>query len=178
MALQVKPVMADFEHPLEMLAACHDRIRLQCETLGRLAAHLPLHGCDAEAQQGASNVMRYFDSAGRHHREDEEQDLFPSMILAAEGEGARRTTLLISQLEQEHRKIEAIWLRLRDTLEDIAHGEAKMLDAIEVSRFCALYRAHMMLEEANLFPLAEMMLNAEQLAHLGRRMAQRRGVRI
>jgi hypothetical protein len=28
----------DFEHPLKMLVACHNRIEAQCETLQRLAA--------------------------------------------------------------------------------------------------------------------------------------------
>lgn len=178
MAVQIREAVADFDHPLEMLSACHERIKAQCETLRRLAAHLPVHGCDAQAQQAASNVMCYFDSAGRHHREDEEQDLFPGMILAAAGERAERTALLVGKLEHEHREIEETWLRLREALEDIAHGEERPLDPIEISRFCGMYHAHMAMEEADLFPLAETILDADALARLGRTMAKRRGVKL
>jgi hypothetical protein len=75
MAIQIHRAVANFDHPLEMLTACHERIEAQCETLRRLAEHMPRHGCDAQAQQAASNVMRYFDSAVRHHREDDEPNL-------------------------------------------------------------------------------------------------------
>lgn len=178
MTVQMKRAIADFDHPMEMLASCHERIEAQCETLRRLAAHLPVHGCDAQAQQAASNVMRYFDSAGRHHREDEEQDLFPGMVAAAEGENAQRIALMIGHLEREHREIERLWLCLREALESIAHGENAPLDVGEVGRFCAMYHAHMAMEEANLFPLAELVLGAGALAHLGKSMAKRRSVKL
>lgn len=178
MTVQMNQAMADFDHPLEMLAACHDRIKAQCATLSRLAAHLPAHGCDAQAQQAASNVMRYFDSAGRHHQEDEEQDLFPAMVAAAKGENAERIALLIAQLGEEHHEIEQIWLGLRKALESLAHGENAPLDALEVNRFCGMYRTHMAVEEANLIPLAELVLGGGALAALGRAMARRRGVKL
>jgi hemerythrin-like domain-containing protein len=177
MAIYLNRAAADFDHPLAMLTACHERIEAQCETLQRLAAHLPVHGCDAQAQQAASNVMRYFDSAGRHHREDEEQDLCPGLIAAAQGENAERIALLVGHLVHEHNEIEKVWLELRDALENIAHGERAPLDAIAVSRFCGMYRTHMAMEEANLFPLAELLLGAEALMALGKAMAKRRGVK-
>ena len=71
---------ASTEAPLEMLAACHGRVHKQCETLGRLAAHLPTHGSDTAAQQAATAVMRYFDTAARDHHADEEEDLFPALL--------------------------------------------------------------------------------------------------
>ncbi|HEX6005082.1 MAG TPA: hemerythrin domain-containing protein [Burkholderiales bacterium] len=177
MRLDINRAMADFDHPLEMLGACHERIEGQCETLHRLAEYLPRHGSDAEAQQAASNVMRYFDSAGRHHREDEEQNLFPAMLRAARGEAAQRIALLTRTLLAEHETIERAWLVLRDTLERIAHGGAVSLDRGEVERFCRLYRTHMALEEAHLFPLAETLLEGETITTLGQAMAWRRGVR-
>ncbi len=53
-----------FDHPLEMLHACHDKILRQCDTLKKLAAHLPGNGCDQQARQAAQGILRYFDSAG------------------------------------------------------------------------------------------------------------------
>ncbi|MCW5605690.1 MAG: hemerythrin domain-containing protein [Burkholderiales bacterium] len=168
--------LADFDHPLEMLMACHERITMQCETLARLAGHLPVHGCDAQAQQAASNVMRYFDSAGRHHHEDEELDLLPRMLAAARGQNAERVALLAARIRQDHAEMARLWEILREPLENIAHGGDAMLDTDAVDRFCTAYRAHMALEEENLIPLAESLLAAVDLAALGKDMAARRGV--
>ena len=178
MDIQITRAMAGFDHPMEMLAACHERIESRCDTLRRLADYVPRHGSDAEAQQAASNVMRYFDSAGRHHREDEERNLFPAMLRAARGETAAGVALLAAQLAREHDEIEQAWLGLREALERIAHGGDAPLDAREVTGFCELYRAHMAVEEAHLFPLADTLLDEKALSGLGTAMAQRRGVKI
>src|SRR4051794_27833306 len=97
----------DFDHPLELLAACHERIADRIDTLERLIAHLPEHGCDEQAQQAAANVIRYFDSAGEHHHEDEERDLFPA-IERASGEN-RDALTLIARLREDHTKMRALW---------------------------------------------------------------------
>jgi len=171
------PSIADFSRPLQLMKACHERIQDQCDTLRRLGAHLPVHGSDAQAQQAASNVMRYFDSAGRHHREDEEQDLFPRLAAAATGQNAERAALFIGQLKSEHVEISQRWLELRDALEQIAHGGAEPLDARSVEQFCDMYGAHMAYEEANLIPLAEQLLDDASIAEIGKAMAERRGIR-
>src|SRR5215472_17762851 len=71
---------ASFEAPLEMLAACHDRMRDRCATLLRLRPHVAAKGADAAASSAARSVIRYFDSAARDHHADEEQDLFPALL--------------------------------------------------------------------------------------------------
>src|SRR5580765_8493471 len=70
---------ADFDHPIDILDGCHERILRNCATLERLAAHTLSHGSDAEAGVAAAGVMRYFDTAGAHHHRDEEDDLFPAL---------------------------------------------------------------------------------------------------
>ncbi len=67
-----------FDEPLEMLAACHERIEAQLRTLERLGPHLEKHGCDAEAKAAAQAVLRYFDTAGRLHHQDEDDDQRPA----------------------------------------------------------------------------------------------------
>ena len=64
----------DFEHPIEMLVHAHDYFAHHCRTLRGLCEHLALHGADKPARQAAENVMRYFDTAGGAHYEDEELD--------------------------------------------------------------------------------------------------------
>lgn len=167
----------DFSRPLEALKACHERTRAQCEAMCQLARHLSSRGCDAWAQETASNLLRYFDGAGRHHEEDEELDLFPRMIAAAVGQAAERVALLTARLEREHRAMVEAWSSLRDDLERIAHGEKAPLDRRAVDRFRELYRAHIALEDADVIPLAEALLDDDALAAIGRAMAARRGIR-
>lgn len=175
--LKNETALADFGQPLQLLKACHERIQSQCDTLRRLCVHLPEHGSDAQSQQAASNVMRYFDSAGRHHHEDEEQDIFPRMAAAAKGQNAERVALLIGQLKREHADMTRGWLELREALEKIAHGGIGLLDAQTVNQFCDSYGAHIAYEEANLIPLAELLLDEAARAAIGRAMAERRGIR-
>lgn len=164
---------ADFDHPLEMLAACHDRIEERCDLLERLIGHLRQRGADREAQQAAANVIRYFDTAGENHHEDEEDDLFPR-LLARDPQAAEA---LVSRLLAEHRDMRAAWAGLRATLSRIAAGESALLDAGAVERFGTLYRRHIDIEERELLPLAERLLDVNALAATGEAMARRRGVK-
>ena len=168
---------ADFDQPLEFLRACHIRVAAHSDLLQWLASHIKLHECDAEAQQAASFVLRYFDGAGRHHREDEDLELFPQLRAAARGQNAERVALLVAQLSAEHEALAGEWNGMRGHLELIAHGERVLLRELEVDRFCKLYRTHIALEEANLLPLAAMILDRERMAAIGRAMAARRGVK-
>ena len=82
------PNAPSLEEPLEMLEACHERIEAQLRTLERLLDYLPRHGADEQARQAARNVLRYFELAGPNHHEDEERNLFPTLIERAGTEDA------------------------------------------------------------------------------------------
>ena len=83
----IKKPGPSFDEPLEMLAACHERIEEQLATLERMAAHLQRKGCDAEAKAAAQSVLRYFDTAGALHHQDEDHDLFPLLRVLAAAQG-------------------------------------------------------------------------------------------
>lgn len=166
-----------FDEPLEMLRACHERIAAQCDTLGKLQAHLAHTGLDDQAQQAAAAVLRYFDIAGRHHHADEEENLFPVLLASTDGEQAAEVRTLVAALLGEHEAMERAWLDLRATLERIARGEEAALSPQAVADFGAAYRSHIQTENARVFPLAERVLSPEQREALGRAMAERRGVR-
>lgn len=173
-SLLIKPAPS-FDEPVEMLKACHERIAAQCVTLEKLAAHLPLHGADTQAQQAARNIMRYFDIAAPHHHADEEQDLFPVLLEISQRQcspvGER-----IAHLLDEHRSLEASWGQLRTVLADIAEGETRRLEQVLVADFVGAYRAHIALEESQIFPFAEACLDRLQLARLSAAMVARRTV--
>lgn len=167
---------AGFEVPLEMLAACHGRVRQQCDLLQRLQAHLGTHGADAQARDAAQRVMRYFDTAARDHHADEEQDLFPALLEAMAGSDAVCIRDMITRLGGEHRLLERRWARLREALEAIEKGEHAELDEAEVSGFVEAYTAHIDYEEAELLPMAGRLLGDDQIEAIGRAMRVRRGI--
>jgi len=170
-----KRAAPDFSRPIEALKACHVRIRSECDALRRLAEHMKDSGCDGPARQMAGNVMRYFDTAARHHHLDEEEDLLPRMMAAATIGRGSKLTHLVADIATEHREMDRIWKELRAVLQEISAGESTSLDALTVDRFAKLYGAHIAQEEANVFPLAEMLLSKADLAEIGSSMAQRRG---
>jgi hemerythrin-like domain-containing protein len=169
-------VQAGFEVPLEMLSACHGRVERQCQTLRRLVPHLVAHGADADARSAAAAVLRYFETSGRHHHEDEEHDLFPALLKNASGDELVRVRDLIAQLLREHRLLEERWHRLRSALESVAQGQSAQLAADDVEALVTLYETHIAREEADLLPLAARLLAGAPLDAVGRAMRERRGV--
>jgi len=165
----------DYSRPIEALKACHERLRSQCAELRKLADHIRDIGCDAQAQQTAAGVLRYFDTAARHHHADEEQDLLPRMLAAATLGRGSRLPRLVADIAAEHREMDRAWTALRPGLEEIAAGKRADLKPLAVDRLAQLYAAHIALEEDSVFPLAEILLSPGDFAEIGASMAQRRG---
>lgn len=163
-----------FEVPLEMLAACHGRVQHQCETLLRLVTHLQTHGADRLAQEGASAVMRYVDTAARHHYEDEEQDLFPALLEAMTGSDAVCLRELTGALCADHCLLAQRWATLRQRLARIAEGPAAALGDADVQGFVQMNEQHIAREEAELLPMAARLLSDVDLDRIGLAMRHRR----
>lgn len=166
-----------FDHPLEMLHACHDKILRQCDTLEKLAAHLPGNGCDQQARQAAQGILRYFDSAGQFHHLDEEDDLFPALRLSAGSDQVQLESLL-ERLLSEHVVMLAAWNALRPVLLRLADGMDTPLAGMLAENFIGSYTAHIAVEERDLLPLAARLLHPQQTALIGKRMAERRGAKL
>src|SRR5690625_2513814 len=71
--------------PLEMLLACHHRIRHFCDQLQRLDQHTAQGKDTQQAQQAAASIRRFFNIAAVDHHEDEEEDLFPALLESMAG---------------------------------------------------------------------------------------------
>jgi hemerythrin-like domain-containing protein len=170
-----RPLAPGFDEPLEMLSACHERIEAQLATLERMVPHLETRGCDAEARSAAQAVLRYFDTSGVLHHQDEDEDLFPLLRARAAEHERPEVAATLDELEREHATMHAQWTRLRERLQAIAGGEAR-LDPEEVARFAWLYRRHMDRESAAVLPFAREALDEAQRAALGKRMAARRNI--
>jgi pyridoxamine 5'-phosphate oxidase len=166
----------DFDQPLAVLKHCHDRIRKQLGTLDKLPAHLKEHGADAQAQDAAQAVLRYFRQAAPLHHEDEEVDLLPMLKATAAGDDAQLLQQLVPGILQQHEQMNQLWNSLDLQLQAIAEGNATVLEADASRKFCELYTAHMHTEETHIATMAKRLFSDEQMASLGSAMQRRRGI--
>jgi hemerythrin-like domain-containing protein len=170
------PQAPGFDEPLEMLSACHGRIEDKLATLERLVPHLAEKGNDSDARAAARAVMRYFDTAGRLHHEDEDKDLFPLLRRRAAEQGRGEIAGVIDELGREHETMLAQWQRLSASLTAVAAGRGG-LDSEQAAQFARLYRRHMAKETSAVLAFAAQVLSEAERRALGESMAARRGVR-
>ena len=163
----------DFSDPLGLLRACHERIFNHCDTLERLAAHLAESGIDQEAKEAAAQIHKYFSVAGKHHHQDEEQELFPRLARIS-----LKLADLVHQLKREHEKLDALWAELAPLLARPATIEE--IDGFgEMARqFSDAQRAHVSRENEELLEMAQHIFGADEIKQIGEKMAERRGLPI
>lgn len=162
-----------FDHPIEMLHACHGKILRQCETLKKLSIHLEENGCDEAAQQAAQGILRYFDTAGMFHHQDEELDLFPALRASLQSD-MENLHAMLDRLLAEHIVMMSTWAALRVHLCNLADGTLSLIPMTVQKRFIDSHTSHIALEETELLPLAARLLTVEQLNILGGKMFARR----
>jgi hemerythrin-like domain-containing protein len=166
---------ASFEQPFEMLEACHERVHRMLALLGRLRAHIGQHGADAQAQQAARDVMRYFDLAAPHHHRDEELHVFPPLLAA----GDPQVVAIVRRLQQDHLQMEQCWTEARAGLQRVAEGSVERLapaDDAALDAFALPYGEHIAAEEKIAYPKAQALLDAEAIQQAGEEMMRRRGI--
>lgn len=164
--------LPDFDDPLGILHACHERMLAQCDTLQGLVAHITQNGVDEEARSAIRNAINYFTTSAVHHHHDEEQDLFPVL-----NRQSLKLADIIYRLKQEHVLLTQLWESL---LKDLKQPSALTENAefgSHVERFCSAYREHIDYENKELLGMAQHILSRQQLKDLGSAMAKRRGVR-
>ncbi|MES2261113.1 MAG: pyridoxamine 5'-phosphate oxidase [Pseudomonadota bacterium] len=166
----------DFDQPIAVLKHCHDRIRKQLDTLGKLPAHLPVHGADDDARKAAQAVLKYFGNAAHLHHDDEEQNLLPMLQTTAQGADAALLAEMVPRILRQHQEMDADWLSIKPQLDAIAAGSGTALSGDAVQRYIADYTAHMEQEEQHIAPMAKRLFNPQQMQELGDAMRQRRGI--
>lgn len=171
------PAAPAMDEPIEMLHACHERVRGQLRTLQRLAQWLPDHGADEQAQRAARAVMRYFDLAAVNHHQDEEEDLLPSMQAAVADDERARLQALDERIRREHVELAGQWQAMREVLAQIVEGQDAVLDETQALHFAAAYETHIRLEEDEILPWAERLLGAEAVQRMSHAMTARRRVK-
>lgn len=164
----LQPVAPSIDDPIELLQACHDKVRRFAGLTLRLRAHVAERGPDAQAQEAARSILRYFDMAAPLHHDDEDRDLFPALRSLAQPE----LTNCIDELQAQHESLGHLWQALRPWLSATAEGQACPPPA-EVDEFAVAYPAHAAREEAEIYPAAAQ-LSAAQLRQISDAMVRRR----
>lgn len=141
--------------PFEMLERCHRRLEENLEMLR------------TPSRQALDEVLAFIDRAVRRHEEDEEASLFPRLVRVPQLAG------LLDRLTVQHRDQSALIEELRTLMAAPSPDEARLRDV--VTRLDAAYRAHIRIEERELFPAAKAALDADDLGGMASEMESRRG---
>lgn len=167
---------ASFEQPFEMLEACHERMHRMLKLLARLREHVRQHGGDAQAQQAARDVMRYFDQAAPQHHLDEELHVFPPLL----ARGRHEVQEIVRRLHRDHLEMEARWRDARTALlllSEAQVGRFSAGDEAALDAFAALYDDHIRAEEQIAYPDVQPLLDDAARAAMSQDMMRRRGVK-
>lgn len=162
----------DFSDPLGLLHACHERILQHTALLEWLASQLQQQAPDSEIIQTAGRIHRYFSTAAQHHHEDEEQDIFPLL--------ARQSLKLaeqVHQLRQQHQQLETLWQAVAPQLQKPAAITDTTAFADACQALASAYKKHVELENGGVLEVAQHIFSQDELRQIGRRMAERRGLR-
>ncbi len=167
------PHAPDFSDPLGLLRACHERVFQHCDTLMNLAAHLGDKGLDQDAKEAAAQVYKYFSVAGKHHHQDEEQDLFPRLARQS-----LKLADLVHRFKQDHEKLDAQWAELEPLLARPAKIEDTDAFLDMAQQYADAYRDHARRENEDLLDMAQHIFGRDELNEIGEKMAERRGIHI
>ncbi|WP_291510626.1 hemerythrin domain-containing protein [Acidithiobacillus sp.] len=159
-----------FDDPVGLLLACHQRIQQHCDILERIPSYVDQKGVDEELRAAVTRILRYFDLAGPAHHADEELVLFSWLLQQPGFPSALRAPL--RNLAEQHRLLEAAWQDLAGDLHSLIALEKPM--PLRLEPFVSMNRAHIALENAEMFPVARELLDADTAKILGMTMVQRR----
>lgn len=159
---------ASWEQPIEMLYACHSKVKRFCRQLHILPDYLAKNGVNQAVKNDVQQILTYFNQSAPLHHEDEEKDFFPELVKLVPQAQAD-----IDELERQHIVLHQNWANLSLQLNQLLTNERQTIDQALIDAFVAGYDKHIALEEP-LFELGKQYLNGEQLGHMGKIMAARR----
>lgn len=157
-----------WDEPIDMLYACHGRVKQFCRQLQLLPDYIAQHGLNQAVKNDVQQILNYFNQAAPLHHDDEEKDFFPALA-----KKLPEVQTSIDELESQHEALHQNWSELKEKLEDLLAEKIENIDASLIKRFVAGYDLHISIEEP-LFELGREHLVADELASMGKIMAQRR----
>ena len=164
---------ADADSLVELLAACHARIRHHAELAVTLAAPAAAQPATAIAEAAAA-VARYFSVALPLHAADEDHSLAPRLIRAFPA-----VAPALTHVAADHAAHDAAVARVLAPVAALAADPTRRAElapvlAAAAEDLRAAFAAHLALEEAEVFPLVPRLPAAEQAAVIAELRARRR----
>lgn len=166
-----QPHAPSWENPIEMLYACHGRIKNFCRQLSILPSYLEEKGLNQAVKNDVQQILNYFNIAAPLHHDDEEKDFFPALVKVAP-----QAKSDVDELERQHIHLHTNWTALSAQLDELIQDQRDRVENSLIEQFIAAYDKHIALEEP-LFEMGKQFLPPEQLNKMGKIMAERRKVR-
>ncbi|WP_386692811.1 MULTISPECIES: hemerythrin domain-containing protein [unclassified Lonepinella] len=157
-----------WDQPIEMLYACHGRVKNFYHQLSILPDYLAKHGVNQAVKNDVQQILNYFNIAAPLHHDDEEKDFFPAVA-----KYDAKTQQTIDELERQHFILHDNWHKLSTQLSELIQDQRDNIDAELITNFIAGYDVHIALEEP-LFALGKDCISDAELESMGKVMAARR----
>jgi hemerythrin-like domain-containing protein len=171
---------SNFKDPIGLLTDCHRRIERFLSILVKIGAQGRGGPLGAEERTSLETALSYFRDAAPKHTADEESTLFPRLRRLAHPE-LQPVLARVDALERDHARANQGHAEI-DRL-GRAWLEAGLLAPADAERFSTvmaelaeLYKAHIAIEESELFPAAAGVLSGPDREAMGAEMAARRGL--
>ncbi len=164
--VQIGESVATLATPLEHLVACHRRLEQRLATFVKAGAELEAK--PQQAMEAIASAIRFMDTNGAWHTEDEEESVFPRLkpYLTAQ------ETTFVERLQAEHLEAEELYVALKSTVPELPGAKAAYLAL--AAQMQAIYRGHIQAEEEILLALARRDLQTPELDAIAVEMRARR----
>ncbi|OOF86236.1 hemerythrin domain-containing protein [Rodentibacter ratti] len=159
---------ASWNEPIEMLYACHSKVKRFCHQLSILPSYLEKNGVNQAVLNDVKIILQYFNCAAPLHHDDEEKDFFPALMRKAPEIQSQ-----VEELERQHIDLHKNWFELSKQLEELIAQKTDEIDSALVQRFISGYANHIAIEEP-LFELGKQHLTETELKAIGQVMSNRR----
>ena len=161
---------ASWNEPIEMLYACHSKVKRFCRQLTILPDYLAKNGCNQAVKNDVQQILNYFNQSAPLHHDDEEKDFFPLLV-----KYVPEAQKDIDELERQHVTLHDSWTKLSEQLQALLKDERENIDVELINHFVSSYDKHIALEEP-LFELGKQHLSESELREIGEIMSARRRV--
>lgn len=161
---------ASWAEPIDMLYACHSRVKRFCKQLHILPDYIEKHGVNQAVKNDVQQILNYFNLAAPLHHDDEEKDFFPALI-----KHQPTAQVDVDTLESQHEVLHQNWANLSAQLEELLAGKRENVERALIAQFIAGYDEHIAIEEP-LFELGRGCISPQELSEMGEVMADRRRV--
>ncbi|WP_373753234.1 hemerythrin domain-containing protein [Neisseria weixii] len=157
-----------FAQPIDMLYACHDKVRRFCSQVNMLPDYIAENGRNDVVLQATRQISQYFNVAAPLHHEDEEENFFPLLL-----QYAPQAQESIDELLCQHESLHANWSAVTQEFAHLEEDVDYQLNTEVLQRFTAGYDVHLGIEEP-LFEMGKTFIPKEKLTEIGEIMAARR----